>query len=199
MRPGQGGPGLLLGPREAQPPRLLLPAPREVRTPQAGPPGREAQGGGEAPGTGGGDQRLQPQEGGGGGPAVSGPARHLAAASEEGQGQEEVGGGLPALRWLALSRSRWFTILLSPFTCSPTSFLLTFLLSLVIFISQDIKHSCPLLYLCMSGLSLPLLPHTPFLSLSLSLSFSLSFSCSPLKSWVEKAGPHRQGVAPERV
>lgn len=26
-----------------------------------------------------------------------------------------------------------------------------------------------------------------------------SFSCSPLKSWVEKAGPHRQGVAPERV
>uniref|UniRef100_A0A4W2ES76 Kinesin-like protein n=1 Tax=Bos indicus x Bos taurus TaxID=30522 RepID=A0A4W2ES76_BOBOX len=78
------------GPTQSRPPHLLLPAPREVRAPQAAAPGGEAQGGGEAPGTGGGDQRLQSQEGSSGGPAVSGPARHLAAASEEGQGQEEI-------------------------------------------------------------------------------------------------------------
>uniref|UniRef100_A0A4W2G8W0 Kinesin-like protein n=1 Tax=Bos indicus x Bos taurus TaxID=30522 RepID=A0A4W2G8W0_BOBOX len=78
------------GPTQSRPPHLLLPAPREVRAPQAAAPGGEAQGGGEAPGAGGGDQRLQSQEGSSGGPAVSGPARHLAAASEEGQGQEEI-------------------------------------------------------------------------------------------------------------
>lgn len=102
-------------------------------------------------------------------------------------------GSLP----LTLAHSRWLTILLSPFTCSPTSFLLTFLLSLVIFISQDIKHSCPLLYSCMSGPSLPLLPHTLFLSFSLCLSLSLLQPPQELggEGWATQAGSGpREGV-----
>lgn len=95
---------------------------------------------------------------------------------------------------LALTHSCWLTILLSPFTRSPTSFLLTFLLSVVIFTSSGINvhaHSC----VCARVAPLPtLLPHTLFF-----LYLFFSFSCSPLKSWVEKAGPHGQGVAPERV
>uniref|UniRef100_A0A2K6FVW9 Septin 8 n=1 Tax=Propithecus coquereli TaxID=379532 RepID=A0A2K6FVW9_PROCO len=119
-RGGRGGRWRRGAQADARPSRSLAAA-REVRAPEARPPGGEAQGGGEAPGAGGGDQRLHPQEGGGGGAAVAGPARDLAAAAKEGQGQEEVGGGgcarvfpvlalhspLGGLAHLALSLARW--------------------------------------------------------------------------------------------
>lgn len=123
-----------------------------------------------------------------GGPCSPGPARPLAAASEEGQGQEEAGGGPLPRAW---PRRALYSFSLAHFVVSFHSLsrliLVTFLLSVVIFTSSGVKPLMPTLVFVHEWLLPTLPPHTLFFSLSL-----LSFSLQPLKSWVEKAGPHRQ-------
>lgn len=84
----------LLEPRRACSRPLLTslpvcPAPREVRAAQTDAPGGEEEPGGEKAGAGGGDERLQPEEGCGRDVDGTGAARRFAAL-QKGQGQEEV-------------------------------------------------------------------------------------------------------------
>ena len=105
-------------------------------------------------------------------------------------------GSLPRAGWLALAltHSRWLAI------CCLLSLALHLILAHLSSFSGDLhilRHQAfmPTLVFVHEWLLSPLFYPTPCFFLYL----FFSFSCRPLKSWVEKAGPHRQGVAPKRV